>query len=99
MGEALRFAGRMKGSPEAGLVSQFLAQADFRGTMLLALLRSQARSADHSAYVRAMSWPSQQQGSLAELRASRYVTKYTQKHESAATLQGKNPAPLPPRLF
>lgn len=41
MGEALRFAGRMKGSPEAGLVLQFLGQADFCGTALLALLRSQ----------------------------------------------------------
>lgn len=47
MGEALRFAGRMKGSPEAGLVLQFLGQADFRGTILLALLRSQASSAEH----------------------------------------------------
>lgn len=48
LAKELSFAARMKGFPEAGLVLQFHAQADFRGTTLFALLRSQASSADHS---------------------------------------------------
>lgn len=79
MGEVLRLAGRMRGFPEAGLVLQFFGQADFHGTTLLALQRSQASSADPLPKIRASSWPSQQQGPLAELTVSPYVTKYTQR--------------------